>query len=955
MIAWVRRQKAGTKVLALLTVALVVMLFAISGMAEDPDPPVQQREETIATPLTRGAAETIPLDATVYLPDQTPAPAVLLAHGFGGTKQSVAAQARRLTREGYVVLAYTARGFGKSGGTISLNAPDREVADASTLVDWLATQPEVRLDGRGDPRVAVVGGSYGGALALSAGGTDPRIDAVIAAITWNDLGAALFPNVAPADAPTPAAAGNQPGGVLKSGWTGALFGSATGPDARGAPATDPCGRFDPIICRPYEAAAASGRPTPELLELLRRHSPTATNARLKAPTLLLQGEVDTLFGLDQADANAREITAAGGKAAVEWFYGGHSASSGWLPDRSIREFLDSHLRNDREFDARFRYSLVADERVFGQSRYQLVTAPEYPGLATGSATEVGGVTLRPAPAPTGPGAPAAGSPAEKATGAPADQTQTIVRPPGANPAALSSLPAIGALLAAIGQPNLSVPIGQIAMELPGQAAIFTSDPLTENARIVGAPTVTLTVSASVPGAETALYAKIYDEDADGKTSLIGSAVSPLRLPDATPANTPVTMRVPLPAMAHQFPSGHRIRVTVATTDQAYATPSTAATYRVSLADPQLTMPTVGGTVSGRDVPTGKIAAIAGLIGGAIIAGLLVAFVSRRRRAHDADESLLDVPLAIDGLSKSYGTLQVVDDVSFRIEHGQVLGLLGPNGAGKTTTLRMLMGLITPSGGEIRVFGHRIVPGAPVLSRIGSFVEGPGFIPGLSGRRNLELYWAATGRPLADARMDEALEIAALGVAVERKVRGYSQGMRQRLAIAQAMLGLPDLLVLDEPTNGLDPPQIRAMRDVLKAYAERGRTVLVSSHLLAEVEQTCTHVVVMHRGRVLRAGSVAELTDGAGTIDVAVDDIERALAELGGDARVTAVGRHPRRPSVVQAHLVSVADRAAVVRRLVDASVEVSAVGTSNSLEDVFLDIIASPVPAADRQPQEVTT
>jgi ABC-2 type transport system ATP-binding protein len=200
----------------------------------------------------------------------------------------------------------------------------------------------------------------------------------------------------------------------------------------------------------------------------------------------------------------------------------------------------------------------------------------------------------------------------------------------------------------------------------------------------------------------------------------------------------------------------------------------------------------------------------------------------------------------------------VDGVTFQVEKGQVLGLLGPNGAGKTTTLRMLMGLIHPDAGEIRLFGHRVVPGAQVLSRLGSFVEGPGFLPHLSGRDNLDLYWKATGRPAADSHVDEAVKIADLGTALDRPVRTYSQGMRQRLAIAQAMLGLPDLLVMDEPTNGLDPPQIRAMRDVLVNYATDGRTVIISSHMLAEVEQTCTHVVVMHGGRGVAAGPVADI-------------------------------------------------------------------------------------------------
>jgi ABC-2 type transport system ATP-binding protein len=226
----------------------------------------------------------------------------------------------------------------------------------------------------------------------------------------------------------------------------------------------------------------------------------------------------------------------------------------------------------------------------------------------------------------------------------------------------------------------------------------------------------------------------------------------------------------------------------------------------------------------------------------------------------------------------------VDGLSFRVEKGQVLGLLGPNGAGKTTTMRMLMGLILPDEGEIRIFGSPVTPGAPVLSRLGSFVEGPGFLPHLSGRANLELYWRATGRPAEDAHMEEALEIAGLGAALDRAVRTYSQGMRQRLAIAQAMLGLPDLLVLDEPTNGLDPPQIAEMRKVLRAYAERGRTVIVSSHLLGEVEQTCTDVVVMHRGRLVSAGPVGELLAATAPANGSGPRLEDVFLNLIGESR-----------------------------------------------------------------------
>jgi len=275
--------------------------------------------------------------------------------------------------------------------------------------------------------------------------------------------------------------------------------------------------------------------------------------------------------------------------------------------------------------------------------------------------------------------------------------------------------------------------------------------------------------------------------------------------------------------------------------------------------------------------------------GALIAGIR----HRRRRRRTVHAELAGVPVSIEDLVKEYGDhYRAVDGVTFRVERGQVVGLLGPNGAGKTTTLRVLMGLIRPTSGTVRVFGELIEAGAPVLSRIGSFIEGPGLLPHLSGRENLRLFWAATGRPARDAEFDTALEISGLGESVDRRVKTFSQGMRQRLAIAQAMLGLPELLVLDEPTNGLDPLQIAEMREVLRRYAATGRTVVISSHLLAEVEQTCSHVVVMHNGRLVAVGSVADIA-GAGGLQLVVQDPERAqeiLSAAGVDSRTVPARR-----------------------------------------------------------------
>jgi ABC-2 type transport system ATP-binding protein len=270
-----------------------------------------------------------------------------------------------------------------------------------------------------------------------------------------------------------------------------------------------------------------------------------------------------------------------------------------------------------------------------------------------------------------------------------------------------------------------------------------------------------------------------------------------------------------------------------------------------------------------------------LVGAAVIVGALVLLGGLLRVRHPrprVDTVAQADPLVISGLSKRYGDgYLAVDDLTFAVRQGMVLGLLGPNGAGKTTTMRMVMGLIMPTAGSIEAFGEPVYAGAPVLSRIGSLVEGAGFLPHLTGRQNLDLYWRSAGRTHDASHLEEVLAIADLGSAIDKKVRSYSQGMRQRLGIAQAMLGQPDLLMLDEPTNGLDPPQIKEMRDVLHRYAAEGRTVIISSHMLSEVEQTCTDVVVMHRGRLVGAGSVEELIR-----DHAGKRLEDVFLEIVGD-------------------------------------------------------------------------
>jgi ABC-2 type transport system ATP-binding protein len=406
----------------------------------------------------------------------------------------------------------------------------------------------------------------------------------------------------------------------------------------------------------------------------------------------------------------------------------------------------------------------------------------------------------------------------------------------------------------------------------------------------------------------------------------------------------VTTTVTLPGVVAPIEAGNSLMVSVSTTDQGYAGGVEPAVWLVGTApDAVLTVPEVPGeNVTASTVPAGPLIGIGVVLALALLGWAAGRVLGRRRdrAAAPADPADAEVPLRIRDLAKTYrGGFSAVKGVSFDVERGMVLGLLGPNGAGKTTVLRMLMGLITPTAGTISVFGERVGPGSPVLARIGAFVEGPGFLPHLSGTENLRLYWAATGRPDAEAHLTEALQIAGLGDSVHRRVGTYSQGMRQRLAIAQAMLGLPELLVLDEPTNGLDPPQIHAMRELLRRYADGGRTVLVSSHLLAEVEQTCTHVVVMHKGRVVADGTVEEIMAGGGAATFAVDAPERAATVLGALDGVISVevGTGPG-AGTVHAEL-NGTPRSSAVRALVTAGVDVTSAGPRRRLEDAFLQLV----------------
>ncbi|MDT0345384.1 alpha/beta fold hydrolase [Streptomyces litchfieldiae] len=892
---WPRRRGRLLAAAAALAVAAGAGTWAVTA---DDGPTVHRSDAVLEMPEAPGSPRTVRIDTSFFTAGDPgrPRPAVLIGHGFGGSKDDTRAAAERLAAEGYAVLTWSARGFGDSTGRIGLNDPDAEVADVRRLIDWLAERPEVALDTEGDPRVGVTGASYGGAIALLAAGHDDRVDAIAPQITYWDLAEALFPD-----------------GVFKRLWAGILF--TTGSTeagyvdrSAGTPGAPGCGRFTEELCDLYERVAVSGEPDEAARRLLTERSPVAVAENIDVPTLVIQGQHDSLFPLDQSDAMATAIAAGGAPVAVDWIWAGHDggvAETG-RTDRRVLDWFDRYLKDDEGVDTgpAFRATRITGfDSTDGATLLRGATGDAYPGLSGHPET----VEL---------------------TGG----EQTFVNPAGGSPPAVSAVPGLGALgdFTALG-------FG-LSLDFPGQYARFESEPLAETVRVTGAPTVRLHIESDQPSA--VLFAKVYDIAPDGgQQALPAQLVAPVRI-DGVAAGR--TVDVQLPAIDYPFEAGHRMRLVLSTTDLGYASPAEPATHTVSLAGPGLTVPTAP------DVSTGAAPLPwwtwgLPLAAAALAAGLLL--TGRPAASTPApDPRLADVPLKITGLTKRYAKSAdryAVQDLSFQVARGQVLGLLGPNGAGKTTTLRMLMGLITPDAGEIRVFGHAIRPGAPVLSRVGAFVEGAGFLPHLSGRANLELYWRATGRPADDAHLDEALEIAGLGSAVERAVRTYSQGMRQRLAIAQAMLGLPELLILDEPTNGLDPPQIRAMRDVMIRYAAEGRTVIVSSHLLAEVEQTCTHLVVMAGGRLVQSGPVADIVGHGHTLLIGTPRplTDALLAEVSALPGVAAAEPAEGGLLVRLDGDGAEAGAAGLLVELVRLGIPVHSMGPHRRLEDAFLTLI----------------
>ena len=791
--------------------------------------PINAQAESIITKSITTAPD-VSIDTSLYIPSKTPAPAILIAHGFGGSKDSVASDAQYFASKGYVVLTWTARGFGKSTGQISMNAQDGEVADTRALISYLSKSRYVTQEKADDPRVGIMGASYGGANALLSASADSRIDAVIADITWNDLGQNLFPQ---------SVASSSQSGPFKKVWAGTFFSAVSLQSAY----LGECGSFTQAWCDAYRSAVINGAPSADERALLASVSPQSFLSTLRAPTLLSQGQADSLFPLTESYKTAEGIKKANPALPLSmiWHAGGHDGGtdqSAYLRTQYLNWFKKHLSQADLDFPT-FQFTKTNGSISLQDSTVipKVFSSDQLPTQAIQKQLPL----LTP--------------------------TVAATYPIGGIPSAISSLPGIGSA-GALASRVVSTFAGFSPAFLPGQSGLLESAPLSEPISLVGPSTIKVRITSTT--GDATLFFSLVTKSPSGAITQPNGIVAPVRLKNMPQGG--VDVMVNLPAVIMDASVGDVIAVGVSTTDQGYDTPKLSRFYTVSALSP-LTYGVIEASAfnSARANLVWPLLAFVTLIG---------AFVYVRvRRPKIAPSDLESTALVeVKNLGKVYKDgYRAVADLSFTVERGQVVGLLGPNGAGKTTTLRMVMGLIFPTEGSIFIDGKAVYPGSPALSNLGSFVEGPGFLPHLSGRENLSLYWRSIGRD-GEQYLDDVVAITKLGTALDKKVRSYSQGMRQRLAIAQAMLGMPDLLVLDEPTNGLDPQQIAEMRDVLRDYASTGRTVIISSHLLAEVQQTCSHVVLMHRGQLIAFGPMKKIL----TRNRKSNTLEEIFLELIGD-------------------------------------------------------------------------
>ncbi|MBW3573965.1 MAG: CocE/NonD family hydrolase [Actinobacteria bacterium] len=534
----------------------VVALGAIGpGAVAHDGPDLEVRPITFEVVDGPADDQRVRLDATVYVPSgatSTPAPVVVLAHGFGGDKDDLEALARQTAHHGYVALAYSARGFGRSTGAIGLNSLDYDVKDVRQIVDALADMPEVALDGPGDPRIGLTGSSYGGGIALMAATQDPRIDAIAPRITWSSLAYSLAPNdLAASPDASDLGVDLAPGGVLKDQWLriffgiGSLqpFGDVREPAALARLVGRPtCAGFVPEVCRAYVASVVAGEPTPSMRAVLERSSPSAFLHDLDAATFLVQGQDDTLFNLAES---ARTYSAAldnGAPAKLLWHRGGHSGpfapgevDVGLDPDDVVNSRIltwwDRWLADDPAADTGPGFETFLGHDGDGPV---YASAPSFPPLADATRYLSGdGMVV--------------GSPTDVVAG-----RSSFVTPALGLPAAYSETAGL--------QRGLPVP----AFDLPGQHVAWETEPFDADTTLVGVPRL-VDLDVSTTSGAAWFFAKLYDVGPDGVATLIRRQVSPVRADDLS-----APIDVVLPGVSEVVAAGHRLRVVLAATDAAYA-------------------------------------------------------------------------------------------------------------------------------------------------------------------------------------------------------------------------------------------------------------------------------------------------------------------------------------------------------------------------------------------------
>ena len=563
--------------------ALVTGFVVPPGAVAHQGPAIEVRPILVNVVDGRLDDQQVRIDASLYVPSTAtpadPAPVVVLAHGFGGTKEDLDALARQTAHHGYVALAYSARGFGASTGTIGLNSPDYDVKDVRQLIDALADVPEVLLDGPGDPRIGFTGQSYGGGIALMIATADSRVDAIAPRITWSSLAHALGPNNLLLGDTGLQLAPDAPVGVLKVQWASVLFGVGTlqplvSPAGAGVVSglgasvvalvgavtggadTLPgrkCLGFVAEVCRSHLASLVAGQPTEAAVEVLERSSPLPRLANVDTPTFLIQGEHDTLFNLSESVRSAEALRAGGAPVKLLWHSGGHSgplapgeADQGLDPDdvvnSRILNWWDHWLGDDVGVDTGpgFEFALEDESRLRYQSANAYPAFDDTVRFLSGDGRIVG------------------------ETGDVAPGRDSFHSPPLGLPSAYSETSATPA--------SLQLP----AFDLPGQHLRWDGEPFADDTSLVGVPRL-LNLALSSATGEAWFFAKLYDVAPDGSAELIGRQISPVR---ADALGAPADLA--LPGAAHVFEAGHHLRLVLASTDSAYANRRAADTYTVTV-------------------------------------------------------------------------------------------------------------------------------------------------------------------------------------------------------------------------------------------------------------------------------------------------------------------------------------------------------------------------------------